>query len=214
MVVVGLLLAIWTTTSAGTALMEALTRAFGRRDERSFVRKRVVSTLIATILVLSAALVQGLLVLGPHVEERVGRALNAESATRWVWWSLQWPVLVAGLLAAFATVLTLGPHVDRMRVRATLPGALVAVVLWLVASGAFALYAARFGSYEKTWGTLSAVVITLLWLWLTSAAILFGAELNAATERVCGRSRAESHALSERGERDVTGPSRIGGEAA
>jgi membrane protein len=61
-----------------------------------------------------------------------------------------------------------------------LPGALVAVAVWLVASGGFAVYAANFGSYNKSWGTLSAVVVTLIWLWLTSAALLFGAEVNAA----------------------------------
>jgi membrane protein len=64
------------------------------------------------------------------------------------------------------------------------PGAVAAVVLWLVASGGLALYASSFGSYEKSWGTLSAVVVTLLWLWVTSAALLFAAEINAETRRL------------------------------
>ena len=59
------------------------------------------------------------------------------------------------------------------------PGAVVALAVWLVASGGLALYSARFGSFEKTWGTLSAVVVTMVWLWLGAAALLFGAELNA-----------------------------------
>jgi membrane protein len=68
--------------------------------------------------------------------------------------------------------------------KAVLPGAAVAVVGWLVASAGFAIYAAHFGSYNKSWGTLSAVVITLVWLWLTSAALLFGAEVNAEVRRL------------------------------
>jgi membrane protein len=58
------------------------------------------------------------------------------------------------------------------------------MVIWLVGSGVFAVYAAHFGSYNKSWGTLSAVVITLIWLWLTSAALLLGAEVNAEARRL------------------------------
>ena len=69
------------------------------------------------------------------------------------------------------------------------------MVIWLVASGGFAFYAANFGSYNKSWGTLSAVVITLVWLWLTSASLLFGAEINAEANRVAEeRGKKESQA--------------------
>ena len=64
------------------------------------------------------------------------------------------------------------------------PGAIVSLVIWLIASGAFSLYASRFGSYEKTWGTLSAVVVMLIWLWLTNLALLLGAEINAEIEKL------------------------------
>jgi membrane protein len=80
-------------------------------------------------------------------------------------------------------LLYLGPDVQQPRWQLVTPGAVVALVIWLAASGGFALYTSRFGSYDKTWGTLSAVVITLVWLWLTSLALLFGAEVNAAVRR-------------------------------
>jgi membrane protein len=180
MTVAGLALALWTTTSAATTLMQGVTRAYDADDGRGFVRKRLVALLIVVALVCCAALVVTLLVLGPHVERWLGAALGAESVTAWTWWTAQWPLLVAALSFAFAAVLYLGPDVEEHSWRLALPGALVAVAVWLVASGGFAVYAANFGSYNKSWGTLSAVVVTLIWLWLTSAALLFGAEVNAA----------------------------------
>jgi membrane protein len=179
MTIFGLALGVWTTTSAATTLMEAVNRAYDRDDQRGFVRKRLVALLIVLALVLSAFLVVTFLVLGPHVEHWLGAAVDAEGATRWAWWTAQWPILLAALLFAFALVLYLAPDVGDQRWTAVVPGAAVAVVAWLAASGGFALYAAHFGSYNKTWGTLSAVVITLVWLWLTSAALLFGAEVNS-----------------------------------
>jgi membrane protein len=184
MTVLGLTLALWSTTSAATTLMLGLTRAYDADDERGFVRKRLVALAIVLVLVLGAALVVVLLVLGPHLERWLGSALDAETATAWTWWTVQWPILLGGLLFAFAVVLHLGPDVEQRTWKLITPGAVAAVVLWLVASGGFAIYAANFGSYNKSWGTLSAVVVTLVWLWLTSAAILLGAEINAEARRL------------------------------
>lgn len=193
MTVVGLALAVWTTTSAAATLMGGIARAYDRDDERGFLRKRLVALLVVLALVLSAGLVIGFLVLGPHLQQWIGSALDAERATSWIWWTAQWPILIGTLLFAFAVVLYLGPDVEQRTWKLVTPGAAVAVVLWLVGSGGFALYVAHFGSYEKTWGSLAAVVITLVWLWLTSAALLFGAEINAEAARVADEgSREES----------------------
>lgn len=179
----GFLLALWTTTSAATTLMEALTRMFDRPDARSFLRKRLAALAIVASLVLGAALVLGLLVLGPHLQRWIGDALGAPSLVGWVWWTAQWPILLAGLLASFASILYLGPNVDHPRWRFLTPGALLAVAVWLAASGLFAAYTSLFGSYNKTWGTAAAVVVTLVWLWLSGLALLIGAEVNAEAER-------------------------------
>ena len=80
-------------------------------------------------------------------------------------------------------MLFLGPNVDHPRWRFLSFGAVLAVIIWLLASGAFAFYVSQFGSYNKTWGSLSAVVIMLTWLWLSALALLFGAEINAEAER-------------------------------
>jgi membrane protein len=182
--VVGLGLGLWTTTSAAATLMHGLTTTYDRDDSRGFVRKRLVAFAIVIALVIGAALVLGLLVFGPYLERWIGSATGASGVVTWIWWTVQWPILVGGLLFAFAVVLYLGPDVEDLRWRLVAPGAVTALVVWLAASGGFALYAARFGSYDKTWGTLSAVVVTLVWLWLTSAALLFGAEVNAEVRRL------------------------------
>jgi membrane protein len=182
--VFGFGLALWTTTSAAATLMEALTQVYDRADDRSFVRKRLVGLAIVLTLTAAAALVLGLLVLGPHLEGWIGGAADAPRLTAWVWWTAQWPILVGGLLFAFALVLYLAPDIEQPRWQLVAPGAATALVIWLAASAAFAIYAANFGSYNKTWGTLSAVIVTLLWLWITSLALLFGAEVNAEAQRL------------------------------
>jgi membrane protein len=169
--VIGFLLAVWTTTSAATALMEGITTAFGGADERGFVRKRLVALVIVACL----------LVLGPHLERWLGDATGQQSLVGWLWWTAQWPILIVVLLFAFAVVLALGPSLDeRPRIRVS-AGSAVALAVWLAASGGLAVYSASFGSFEKTWGTLSAVVVTLVWLWLGGAALLLGAEIDAAS---------------------------------
>lgn len=180
--VVGLLVALWTTTSAATALMDGIQTAYGGRDERGFVQRRLVALVIVACLLGSAGLLVALVILGPHLEHWLGEATGSPGLTAWLWWTLQWPLLLGALLVAFSIVLTLGRFGTGRNLRLFTPGAIVALVVWLVASGGLAFYSASFGSYEKTWGTLSAVVVTLVWLWLGGAALLLGAEINAEVE--------------------------------
>jgi membrane protein len=179
----GLALAAWATSSAMTACMTALNLAYERRDRRSFLRKRLTALVMAACVGAAGLLSGGLLVLGPHLEHWLGNALGAETAVAWAWWLGQWPILISGLLAAFSVVMYLGPDVDHPRWRFITPGSVAAALVWIIVSAAFALYTASFASYEKTWGSLTAVIVTLTWLWLGGVALLFGGELNAETER-------------------------------
>jgi membrane protein len=184
MTVVGFALALWSTTGAMNAYMTAINIAYERKDRRSFVRKRVVAVEMVAAIGLAFVLVAVLLVFGPQVENLIASHLgSAGNVLGWLWWVLQWPVLLAGLLAAFATLLYLGPDVEHRRWKFLTPGSLVAAVLWIAFSGLFAVYTSMFGSYNKTWGALSAVIVLLTWLWLTGLALLFGAEINAEVER-------------------------------
>jgi membrane protein len=182
-IVVGSALALWSLTGAMQNVMWGLNIAYDREETRGFVRKRVTALTMVAFAGGAILLVFALLVLGPHLVRWIGDAVGHESLVSWVWWSAQWPILIVGLLVAFAGILYLGPNDDQPRWAVLSLGAVVTIVLFLVLSGAFAFYASRFGSYNKTWGSLSAVVVMLTWLWLSSVALLFGAEVNAEAER-------------------------------
>jgi membrane protein len=183
MTIVGLVLALWSTTGAMTSYMTATSIAYDRKDQRNFLRKRLNALVMVACMGFAFLLVAVLLLFGPTIEKHVGDALGIQGVLKYVWWSAQWPILVLGLLAAFATILYLGPDVEQPRWHFLTVGSAVAVFMWLAGSAAFAFYSANFGSYNKTWGSLSAVIIMLVWLWLSSLALLFGAEINAEAER-------------------------------
>jgi membrane protein len=205
MTIVGFVLALWSTTGAMTSYMTAINLAYERKDRRSFVRKRIVAVQLVAVLGIAFLLVAILLIFGPPIEQFVAsHAGPASGAIGWIWWIATWPILIAGLLTAFATLLYLGPDVAHPRWRFITPGSVLATVIWLAASGAFAFYTSAFGSYNKTWGSLAAVIIMLTWLWLAAIALLLGAEINAETER--SRELREGQPA----ERELQVPSRSG----
>jgi len=183
LVIVGSVLALWTVTGAMDTLMWALNSAYGREETRGFIKRRLTALVMVILLLFAFILAFGLLVLGPHLSGWVGSAVGLETVVEWLWWTAQWPILILGLLFAFATVLYLGPNVDHRRWQFLTVGTTIAVVIWLVASGLFAIYVGQFSSYNKAWGSLAAVIIMLTWLWISGLALLFGAEVNAETER-------------------------------
>jgi membrane protein len=183
LIVVGAVIALWSATGAMNALMTALNRVYEQEETRSFLRRRLTGLLMVGLGMVAFGLVVGLLVLGPHLSGWVGDATGLESFVSWVWWAAQWPVLIAGLFGVFAVMLYLGPNVAHRKLSFITPGSTLAVLMWLVSSGLFALYAGWFGSYEKTWGALAGVVVLLIWLWLSALAVLLGAELNSEIER-------------------------------
>jgi membrane protein len=192
LVVVGGVLAVWSLTGAAQSLMWALNVAHRREEGRGFVRRRVTALAIVLAILGGFALVATLLVLGPYLSTWIGSAVGEEHVVRWVWWTAQWPLLAAGLLVAFAAVLYLGPDRPRPRFRIVTIGAAVTLVIWLAGSALFAFYVSRFGSYNKAWGSLSAVVVTLVWLWLSAVALLLGAEIDAEIERERGDVSADA----------------------
>jgi membrane protein len=197
---VGIVLALWSLTGAMGTLIWGLNVAYGLQDKRSFARVRLTALAMGACVGLGFLLSFGLLVLGPPLSSWVGRATGTGHVVTWIWWTAQWPLLVGGLLLAFGAVLYLGPAVRPPRLRLVTPGALAAVLVWLAASGAFSFYVSSFGSYNKTWGSLSAVIVLLTWLWLSSLALLFGAELNAEVEQA--RIRPGQRSVGDEGHAD------------
>ena len=179
----GGLLAVWALGGAMQNVMWALNAAYKREETRGFVKRRLTAWAMLGFALLGFALAFGLLVLGPVLSTWIGNAIGEPELVKAIWWVAQWPVLVGGLLLSFAGILYLGPNVEHPNWKFLSIGAVLAIVLWLAASGLFAFYVSKFGSYNKAWGSLSAVVILMTWFWLSGVALLLGAEINAEAER-------------------------------
>ncbi len=183
MIAIGLVLALWSLSGAMQTVMWATNMAYERDETRNFAKKRLIALAMIIASVVAFALVFCLLVLGPQMTGWIGSAVGNTTVVTWAWWIGQWPILLVGLMTTFAIVLFLAPNVSQPKWQFISPGALFAVVVWLIASGLFALYTSQFASYNKTWGSLSAVIVMLTWLWLSALALLLGAEINAEAER-------------------------------
>jgi membrane protein len=119
---------------------------------------------------------------GPIVDAVAG-PLGVGSTAVSIWNIAKWPVLLGVVVVMFAVLYHAAPNVKLPGFAWVTPGALFAVVVWLIASAAFAFYVANFGSYDKTYGTLGGVVAVLVWFWVTNTALLLGMELNSERER-------------------------------
>jgi membrane protein len=183
LIAVGVVLALWSLSGAMQTVIWALNTAYDVRETRGFVKRRLIGLVLTVCAALAAALLVVLLVLGPHVSGWVGSRIGRPTAVSWVWWTAQWPILAGVLLMTFAITMALAPNRPSEDRRVVTPGAIFSVAVWLAASGAFAVYASRFSSYNKTWGTLSAVIVTLVWLWLSALALLVGAEVQREADR-------------------------------
>ena len=129
-----------------------------------------------------ALLALGLVLTGPIVEA-VAEPLGIGETAVDVWNIAKWPVMVAIFVLMVDLLYYASPNAKLRGFSWVTPGSLVAMVVWVVASAAFAFYVANFGSYDKTYGTLGGLVALLVWLWITNLAILFGHQLNAERER-------------------------------
>jgi membrane protein len=134
------------------------------------------------MLILLAATAIAVVVTGP-LADKVGKLIGIGGAAVTAWDIAKWPVLILIVALMFSILYYASPNVRQPSFRWVTPGGAFAVVAWMIASAAFGLYVANFGSYNKTYGSLGAIVIFLVWLWLTNVAILFGAELNAEIAR-------------------------------
>ena len=183
MLIVGIVAALWTASGYVGAFMRASNVIYEVEEGRSFVKIRPLQMLVTLVLVLMLALVLAAIVLTGPLADAVGSAVGLGSAAVTAWDIAKWPVLLAVVIAMIALLYFASPNAKLGGIKAILPGAAVAVVVWLIASAGFAFYVANFGSYDKTYGALGGVVIFLVWIWLTNVAILLGAELNAERER-------------------------------
>jgi membrane protein len=181
--IVGLAGAIWSASGYIGAFIRA-SNAIWDVEEGRPVWKTIPLRLGITIvmLILLTATAVAVTVTGP-LADKAGKLLGVGSAAVTVWDIAKWPVLILVVSLMFSILYYAAPNVRQPGFRWVTPGGIIAVVAWMIVSGVFGLYVAKFGSYNKTYGSLGAVIVFLVWLWLTNIAILFGAELNAEAER-------------------------------
>jgi membrane protein len=183
MLIVGIAAALWTASAYVGAFMRASNVIYEVEEGRSIIKLRPLQMLVTLLLVLLLALVLVAVVLTGPLADAVGSAVGLGSAAVTAWDIAKWPVLLAVVVVMITLLYYASPNAKLRGVKSTLPGAALAVLVWLIASAGFAFYVANFGSYDKTYGALGGVVIFLVWVWLTNVAILLGAELNAERER-------------------------------
>jgi membrane protein len=135
------------------------------------------------VTVLLLTLTSVAVVLTGALARQVGKLAGIGSAAVTIWDVAKWPVLLVVVSCVLAILYWAAPNVRHRGLRWITPGGLLAVAVWLIASGAFALYVANFASYNKTYGSLAAIVVFLVWLWISNTAVLLGAQLNAELER-------------------------------
>jgi membrane protein len=179
---VGLAAALWSASSYIAAFMRASNAIYdvpeGRPIWKTLPIRIGVTVVVMALLAVSAVAV----VATGGLADRIGRLLGIGSLVVTIWDVAKWPVLLLLVSFLFALLYWASPNA-RQGFRWVTPGGILAVVVWVAASAAFALYVANFGSYNKTYGSLASVIIFLVWLWLSNTAILLGAELNAELER-------------------------------
>jgi membrane protein len=181
--ILGLAGALWSASGYVAAFMRASNTIYDVEEGRPIWKTLPVRIGVTVVMVLLLAISSVAVVLTGGLAKQVGNLVGVGSSAVQVWDIAKWPVLVLIVSFMLAILYWAAPNVKHPGFRWISPGGILAVAAWLIASAAFALYVANFSSYNKTYGALAAVVVFLVWLWISNIAILLGAEFNAELER-------------------------------
>ena len=192
---IGLGAALWSASGYVAAFMRASNAIYEVEEGRPIWKSLPTRVGTPRVLLVLLALTAVGVVLSGGLAEQAGKVIGVDETAVDVWNIAKWPVLVLVVSLMFAILYYAAPNVKLPRFRWVSPGGIVAVVMWIVASAAFALYVANFASYNETYGALGGVIVFLTWLWISNIAVLFGAELNAELER--GRQIDGGHPLDK-----------------
>ena len=177
----GLLGAIWSSSAAMVSIIGALNRAYDIEEARQWWKVRLTAILLtigtAVFILVSFTLV----VAGPELADAIAQRVGLGPAFAWTWKILQWPLVLLLIAVGMGLIYYFAPDAEQDWVLVT-PGAVLATVLWLLTSLGFRFYVVNFGNYEESYGALGAIIVLMLWFYLTGLAIITGAELNAEIE--------------------------------
>ena len=177
----GVLAALWSSSAAMVAATSALNAAYDIEEARPWWKVRIIAVGLTIALAVFILLSFTLVLAGPEIAEYLGRTLRMGPVIEWSWKILQWPLVFALVSTGIGLVYYFAPDADQDWTWIT-PGAVVATLLWVVASLIFRVYVTRFGNYNATYGAIGGVMVLLLWFYVSSLAILVGAEMNAEIE--------------------------------
>ncbi|GAA4193714.1 YihY/virulence factor BrkB family protein [Microbacterium oryzae] len=179
----GLVLAIWSASGYVGAFTRGMNRIYGVDEGRPFLKLKPLQLLVTLITVVMIALAAVLLVISGPIAQAIGDAIGLGDVAVTVWNIARWPVLAAIVVLLIAMLYYATPNVKQPKFRWISMGAILAIVILLIASIGFAFYVANFSNYNRTYGSFAGVIVFLLWLWIANIALLIGAEFDAEMER-------------------------------
>lgn len=182
-VLVGVAVALWSASAGMVGLQMGLDVAYDVKDDRKFLKKRLVAFELLLAMLVFGGTATALIVFGAPLGNVLRDNLPLGSAFVVVWTVIRWVLGLGALAGLFATIYYLSPNRDTPRWVWVSPGGILAAAIWLIASVGFSIYVNSFGNYGETYGPLAGVVVLLFWLYLTAMAVVLGGELNAELER-------------------------------
>ena len=195
--IISILIALWSASGGISNMLTAITTAYDEEEKRGFIKKRLLSLALTIGGILFMLIMLGIVaVLPPLLNSIFGSGL-----LKWVFQILGWLVLMVIVMVVLGLLYRVAPDRDAPKIKWVSVGAVVATVIWLLASIGFSIYSSTFGNYAKTYGVFAGIVVLLFWLWLTSYAILLGAEINAESEQqtMADTTKGKEEPLGRRG---------------
>lgn len=193
----GILLTLYSASKGMKALIEGLNISYDEEEKRGFLKLNLVAFALTLGLLVTMLVSMGLIVVLPALLGGLGLGSTAQTLVNW----LRWPLLALVAIVGLAVIYRFAPSRDRPRWTWVSWGAVLATLLWIIGSIAFSIYVSHFGSYNETYGSIGAVVVLLMWFWLSAFIVLMGAELNAEMEHQTRRdtTQGEPDPMGERG---------------
>jgi membrane protein len=202
----GMLITIWSSSAAMTAIIDTVNRAYGIVEGRPWWKVRLVAMSLTVGVSLFILVSFALIIVGPTLAERVADAMRLGPAFEWTWKILQWPVVFALASAGVAMVYYFAPDAEQDWIWLT-PGSVFATALWILASLGFKYYVANLGNYTETYGVIGTAMVLMLWFYISGLVILLGAEMNAEIEHASPYGKDDGEKIP--GEKRKIGPARM-----
>lgn len=187
---VGILVALWSASIGVRSLMNAMNKAYGIQEGRPAWKLMLLSVLYTIGLAVILLMMAGLMIVGPQVIEWLASQVGLKDIVVVLWTWLRWPVVVFLMMLVVAVLYYVTPDVEQ-EFRFITPGSVLAVIVWIAASMGFGLYVSNFGNYDATYGSIGAVIVLLLFFYISAAVLLFGAEMNAVIEHASQEGKDE-----------------------